>query len=208
MVIAYHLIWGGPGWKVFLDSPDDIRRTIPYVQRATSTESAATAPPWGALPEDRSSANATEDHRRQNRHNLAVPIIQRCGNRKHGRRFNNHERGRCGNDSRSNGNDSRRNGNDSRSSKNDSRRNGNDSRSSENDSRRNGNDSRSSKNGSRRNGDDSRRSENGSRCAKIGSAPKTGGRTPPRGRRKRQPNRRPESPFHFPIDSLSGRSSL
>jgi REP element-mobilizing transposase RayT len=27
-----HPVWGGPGWKVFLDSPDDIRRTIPYVQ--------------------------------------------------------------------------------------------------------------------------------------------------------------------------------
>ena len=24
-------VWGGPGWKVFLDHPDDIRRTIPYV---------------------------------------------------------------------------------------------------------------------------------------------------------------------------------
>ena len=27
-----HPVWGGPRWKVFLDSPDDIRRTIPYVQ--------------------------------------------------------------------------------------------------------------------------------------------------------------------------------
>jgi len=25
-------VWGGPGWKVFLDSPGDIRRTIKYVE--------------------------------------------------------------------------------------------------------------------------------------------------------------------------------
>ena len=24
-----HPVWGGPGWKVFLDHPDDVRRTIP-----------------------------------------------------------------------------------------------------------------------------------------------------------------------------------
>lgn len=28
-----HPVWGGPGWKVYLDSPDDIRRTIEYVRR-------------------------------------------------------------------------------------------------------------------------------------------------------------------------------
>lgn len=27
-----HPVWGGPGWKVFLDGPDDIRRTISYVE--------------------------------------------------------------------------------------------------------------------------------------------------------------------------------
>jgi REP element-mobilizing transposase RayT len=27
-----HPVWGGPGWKVFLDSPEDIWRTIPYVE--------------------------------------------------------------------------------------------------------------------------------------------------------------------------------
>jgi REP element-mobilizing transposase RayT len=27
-----HPVWGGPGWKVFLDSPDDIRRTVRYVE--------------------------------------------------------------------------------------------------------------------------------------------------------------------------------
>lgn len=27
-----HPVWGGPGWKVFLDSPDDITRTIHYVR--------------------------------------------------------------------------------------------------------------------------------------------------------------------------------
>lgn len=26
-----HPIWGGPGWKVFLDTPDSIRRTIGYI---------------------------------------------------------------------------------------------------------------------------------------------------------------------------------
>ena len=28
-----HPIWGGPGWKVFLDSPDDVRRTIGYIEQ-------------------------------------------------------------------------------------------------------------------------------------------------------------------------------
>ena len=28
-----HSIWGGPGWKVFLDTPDAIRRTIRYIER-------------------------------------------------------------------------------------------------------------------------------------------------------------------------------
>ena len=27
-----HPVWGGPGWKVFQDHPDDIRRTIPYIE--------------------------------------------------------------------------------------------------------------------------------------------------------------------------------
>jgi REP element-mobilizing transposase RayT len=27
-----HPVWGGNGWKVFLDSPEDIWRTIPYVE--------------------------------------------------------------------------------------------------------------------------------------------------------------------------------
>ncbi len=27
-----HPVWGGPGWNVFQDNPDDIRRTIPYIQ--------------------------------------------------------------------------------------------------------------------------------------------------------------------------------
>ena len=28
-----HPIWGGAGWKVFLDSPDDIRRTMEYIEQ-------------------------------------------------------------------------------------------------------------------------------------------------------------------------------
>ncbi len=28
-----HPVWGGPGWKVFLDSREDIERTITYVQK-------------------------------------------------------------------------------------------------------------------------------------------------------------------------------
>ncbi len=28
-----HPVWGGPGWKVFLDSPTDIRRTIHYIEQ-------------------------------------------------------------------------------------------------------------------------------------------------------------------------------
>jgi len=27
-----HPVWGGPGWKVFLDTPDGIRRTIRYIE--------------------------------------------------------------------------------------------------------------------------------------------------------------------------------
>ena len=30
---ANHPVWGGPGWKVFLDSVDDIERTVRYVER-------------------------------------------------------------------------------------------------------------------------------------------------------------------------------
>src|SRR4051812_29208576 len=30
-----HPVWGGPGWKVFLDHPDEIRRTIPYIEDNT-----------------------------------------------------------------------------------------------------------------------------------------------------------------------------
>ncbi len=28
-----HPVWGGKGWRVFLDSPDDIWRTIPYIEK-------------------------------------------------------------------------------------------------------------------------------------------------------------------------------
>jgi REP element-mobilizing transposase RayT len=28
-----HPVWGGPGWKVFQDHPDDVRRTIRYIER-------------------------------------------------------------------------------------------------------------------------------------------------------------------------------
>lgn len=28
-----HPTWGGPGWKVFLDHPDEIRRTITYIEK-------------------------------------------------------------------------------------------------------------------------------------------------------------------------------
>ena len=28
---AGHPVWGGPGWKVFQDHPDDIRRTVRYI---------------------------------------------------------------------------------------------------------------------------------------------------------------------------------
>jgi len=29
---ADHPVWGGPGWKVFLDHPDEIRRTLRYIE--------------------------------------------------------------------------------------------------------------------------------------------------------------------------------
>jgi REP element-mobilizing transposase RayT len=28
-----HPLWGGPGWKVFLDSPEEIQRTIRYIEQ-------------------------------------------------------------------------------------------------------------------------------------------------------------------------------
>jgi REP element-mobilizing transposase RayT len=28
-----HPVWGGPGWKVFLDTPTDVRRTIHYIEQ-------------------------------------------------------------------------------------------------------------------------------------------------------------------------------
>jgi len=28
-----HPVWGGDGWRVFLDSPDDIRRTVQYIEQ-------------------------------------------------------------------------------------------------------------------------------------------------------------------------------
>ncbi len=28
-----HPVWGGPGWKVFLDHPDEIRITIRYIEQ-------------------------------------------------------------------------------------------------------------------------------------------------------------------------------
>jgi REP element-mobilizing transposase RayT len=28
-----HPVWGGLGWKVFLDHPDDVRRVIPYIEQ-------------------------------------------------------------------------------------------------------------------------------------------------------------------------------
>jgi REP-associated tyrosine transposase len=33
LVDMEHPVWGGCGWKVFLDHPDDIRRVIPYVEQ-------------------------------------------------------------------------------------------------------------------------------------------------------------------------------
>lgn len=29
---AKHPVWGGPGWKVFLDHPDEVRREVRYVE--------------------------------------------------------------------------------------------------------------------------------------------------------------------------------
>ena len=39
-----HPTWGGPGWKVFLDHPDEVRRTIKYIEDNT---------PKHRLPEQR-----------------------------------------------------------------------------------------------------------------------------------------------------------
>jgi REP element-mobilizing transposase RayT len=33
LVDMEHPVWGGCGWKVFLDHPDDVRRVIPYVEQ-------------------------------------------------------------------------------------------------------------------------------------------------------------------------------
>ncbi len=41
-----HPVWGGPGWKVFQDHPDDIRRTIEYV-RQNPVKMRKTEQGWG-----------------------------------------------------------------------------------------------------------------------------------------------------------------
>lgn len=38
-----HPVWGGPGWKVFLDHPDDVRRTIRYIEGNPAK--------WGLAPQ-------------------------------------------------------------------------------------------------------------------------------------------------------------
>ena len=40
-----HPVWGGPGWKVFLDSVEDIRRTVRYVD-ANPTKARLPAQSW------------------------------------------------------------------------------------------------------------------------------------------------------------------
>lgn len=32
-----HPVWGGPGWKIFLHTPTDIRRTIRYIEENPPT---------------------------------------------------------------------------------------------------------------------------------------------------------------------------
>ncbi len=47
---ADHPVWGGPGWKVFLDYPDDIRRTNGYVQD-NPVKARRPAQAWGFVKE-------------------------------------------------------------------------------------------------------------------------------------------------------------
>jgi REP element-mobilizing transposase RayT len=42
---AEHPVWGGRGWKVFLESPDEVRRTIGYI-RQNPTKMHMPAQPW------------------------------------------------------------------------------------------------------------------------------------------------------------------
>ena len=45
-----HPVWGGPGWKVFLDTPDDIRRTVVYVEQNPIKQRLSTQR-WGFVEE-------------------------------------------------------------------------------------------------------------------------------------------------------------
>lgn len=45
-----HPVWGGPGWKVFQDHPDDIRRTIRYIE-ANPIKLGMSAQEWGFVKE-------------------------------------------------------------------------------------------------------------------------------------------------------------
>ncbi len=40
-----HPVWGGPGWKVYLESQSDIRRTVDYIQR-NPTKAGMPAQAW------------------------------------------------------------------------------------------------------------------------------------------------------------------
>ena len=45
-----HPVWGGPGWKVFLHTPDDIRRTIQYIEENPG-KMGLPAQKWGFVKE-------------------------------------------------------------------------------------------------------------------------------------------------------------
>jgi len=45
-----HPVWGGPGWKVFLDHPDEVRRTIHYIE-SNPEKSKASRQKWDFVKE-------------------------------------------------------------------------------------------------------------------------------------------------------------
>ena len=45
-----HPVWGGPGWNVFQDNPDDIRRTIHYIEQNEQNPAKMKMPCRSRLP--------------------------------------------------------------------------------------------------------------------------------------------------------------
>jgi REP element-mobilizing transposase RayT len=68
-----HPVWGGPGWKVFLDTPTDIRRTIQYIEQ--------NPPHWKLPPQQWLFAKPYDGWPLHPGHNPSSPYAKRLRNR-------------------------------------------------------------------------------------------------------------------------------